>query len=50
MSSVAEEALAAHLLVARTPAVGLDLPKFDLGPALVDVSDRNALNDAMEDL
>ncbi len=48
MSSVAEEALSAHLFAQDREPVKLDLPEFDLGPSLVDVADRNALYEAME--
>ncbi len=52
MSSVVEEALVRML--AGEPAHGgpalVDLPTFHGGELLVDIADRNALYDAMDDL
>ena len=51
MSSVVEEAivrmLAEKATLERPP---LDLPSFDSGGYLVDITDRNAMYDAMDDM
>ncbi|MBM4026987.1 MAG: ribbon-helix-helix protein, CopG family [Planctomycetes bacterium] len=49
MSELVETALRA-LLQKRPPARKLPpLPEFDMGEALVDIADRNALYEAMEE-
>lgn len=49
MSSIAEQALSAHLLALEDTSVpDLVLPSFEVGDLLVDVADREALEEAME--
>ena len=51
MSSVVEEAIVRMLAEKATPErPPLDLPSFDSGGYLVDITDRNALYDAMDDM
>lgn len=49
MSSIAEQALSAHLLALEDQSIpDLILPTFEVGELLVDVDDREALAEAME--
>jgi hypothetical protein len=50
MSSVVEEAIFRMLTEKATPShPPLDLPSFNSGGYLVDITDRNAMYDAMDD-
>jgi hypothetical protein len=49
MSSIAEQALSAHLLALEDSSIpDLKLPSFEVGELLVDIADREALEEAME--
>ena len=50
MSSVVEEAIFLMLHEPGPPVPPLELPTFHGGELLVDINDRNALYDAMDDL
>jgi hypothetical protein len=51
MSSVVEEAIVRMLAQPAGPASRepIDLPSFPMGPFLVDITDRDALYDALDD-
>ncbi|HYN57234.1 MAG TPA: ribbon-helix-helix protein, CopG family [Motilibacterales bacterium] len=51
MSSVVEEAIVRMLAEPPVPATWqpIDLPSFPMGPFLVDITDREALFDALDD-
>lgn len=51
MSSIVEEAIV-RMLTEKAPSdhVPLELPSFNSGGYLVDITDRNALYDAMDDM
>jgi hypothetical protein len=51
MSSVVEEAIVRMLAQPAVPAARepIDLPSFPMGPFLVDITDRDALYDALDD-
>jgi len=51
MSSVVEEAIVQMLAQPAVPATGtlVDLPSYPMGPFLVDITDRDALYDALDD-
>jgi hypothetical protein len=48
MSALVEAALRRYLDVPEPPKKSPPLPTFNMGGALVDIADRNALYDAME--
>ena len=50
MSSVVEEAIVRMLAQPAAPALEpIDLPSYPMGPFLVDITDREALYDALDD-
>jgi Ribbon-helix-helix protein, copG family len=49
MSSIVEEAIQRMLVESVPPAPVNDLPSYPMGPFLVDIADRNALYDALDD-